>query len=154
MFRATAPPTAASVYLFYGLFGHLDPIASTIEILKIIAIRSVVEMECGLRFNMLCDDGNLISNRSSSSEKVMERIIVATTTLEIADCFPVMQALRQHLDRQSFIDRVQRQQQDYYARSQNCQQLTIDSGVQRFAAHRFYLMQRMNITSHHSTLEL
>jgi GNAT superfamily N-acetyltransferase len=141
----------------------------------------------------------------------MERIIIATTMQEIADCFPVMQELRQHLDRESFLDRVQRQQQEYnyqlvylqidgaipavagfriseslawgkflyiddlvtspdrrsqgygaklftwlvdYARSQNCQQLTLDSGVQRFAAHRFYLAQRMNITSHHFTLEL
>jgi GNAT superfamily N-acetyltransferase len=148
----------------------------------------------------------------------MEQIIIATTIQEIADCFPVMQELRPHLggkaslkeNRESFIDRVQRQQQDYnyrlvylyngaipavagfriseslawgkflyiddlvtspdrrsqgygaklftwlveYARSQNCQQLTLDSGVQRFAAHRFYLTQRMNITSHHFTLEL
>ena len=141
----------------------------------------------------------------------MERIIIATTIQEIADCFPVMQELRHHLDRESFIDRVQRQQQEYnyqliylqvdgaipavagfriseslawgkflyvddlvtsldrqsqgygaklfawlvdYARSQNCQQLTLDSGVQRFAAHRFYLARRMNITSYHFTLEL
>jgi GNAT superfamily N-acetyltransferase len=141
----------------------------------------------------------------------MERIIIATTMQEIADCFPVMQALRHHLDCESFIDRVQRQQQAYnyqliylqidgaipavagfriseslawgkflyvddlvtsldcrsqgygaklfawlvnYARSNNCQQLTLDSGVQRFAAHRFYLARRMNITSHHFTLEL
>jgi GNAT superfamily N-acetyltransferase len=41
-----------------------------------------------------------------------------------------------------------------YARAENCQQLTLDSGVQRFAAHRFYLRQRMEITSHHFTLKL
>jgi GNAT superfamily N-acetyltransferase len=41
-----------------------------------------------------------------------------------------------------------------YARTHNCQQLTLDSGVQRFAAHRFYLRQRMEITSHHFTLKL
>ncbi len=40
-----------------------------------------------------------------------------------------------------------------YARSNNCQQLTLDSGVQRFAAHRFYLHHRMEITSHHFTLK-
>ena len=39
-----------------------------------------------------------------------------------------------------------------YARTENCQQLTLDSGVQRFAAHRFYLRQRMEITSHHFTI--
>jgi GNAT superfamily N-acetyltransferase len=41
-----------------------------------------------------------------------------------------------------------------YARNHDCQQLTLDSGVQRFAAHRFYLRQRMEITSHHFTLNL
>jgi GNAT superfamily N-acetyltransferase len=41
-----------------------------------------------------------------------------------------------------------------YARTENCQQLTLDSGVQRFAAHRFYLHQRMEITSHHFTIKL
>jgi GNAT superfamily N-acetyltransferase len=41
-----------------------------------------------------------------------------------------------------------------YARTNHCQQLTLDSGVQRFAAHRFYLRQRMDITSHHFTLNL
>jgi GNAT superfamily N-acetyltransferase len=41
-----------------------------------------------------------------------------------------------------------------YAQTENCQQLTLDSGVQRFAAHRFYLHQRMEITSHHFTLKL
>jgi GNAT superfamily N-acetyltransferase len=41
-----------------------------------------------------------------------------------------------------------------YARTNGCQQLTLDSGVQRFAAHRFYLHHRMEITSHHFTLKL
>ncbi|MGZ5001726.1 MAG: GNAT family N-acetyltransferase, partial [Chthoniobacterales bacterium] len=30
----------------------------------------------------------------------------------------------------------------------------LDSGVQRFDAHRFYLMKRMKISSHHFSLEL
>jgi GNAT superfamily N-acetyltransferase len=41
-----------------------------------------------------------------------------------------------------------------YARAENCQQLNLDSGVQRFAAHRFYLRHRMEISSHHFTLHL
>ncbi|MEH2069748.1 MAG: GNAT family N-acetyltransferase [Nostoc sp.] len=41
-----------------------------------------------------------------------------------------------------------------YARNNSCQQLSLDSGVQRFAAHRFYLMQRMSIRSHHFSIEL
>jgi GNAT superfamily N-acetyltransferase len=31
----------------------------------------------------------------------------------------------------------------------DCRELHLDSGVQRFDAHRFYLRERMNITSHH-----
>ncbi|MEH2317158.1 GNAT family N-acetyltransferase [Nostoc sp.] len=41
-----------------------------------------------------------------------------------------------------------------YARNHQCEHLSLDSGVQRFAAHRFYLMQRMNITSHHFSIKL
>jgi GNAT superfamily N-acetyltransferase len=41
-----------------------------------------------------------------------------------------------------------------YAKSQDCEQLQLDSGVQRFAAHRFYLRKRMEITSHHFALKL
>ena len=41
-----------------------------------------------------------------------------------------------------------------YARQQKCEYLTLDSGVQRFAAHRFYLKRGMDITSHHFQLKL
>jgi GNAT superfamily N-acetyltransferase len=40
------------------------------------------------------------------------------------------------------------------ARRQGCDQLHLDSGVQRFAAHRFYLRQGMDITCHHFAREL
>jgi GNAT superfamily N-acetyltransferase len=40
------------------------------------------------------------------------------------------------------------------ARAAECVRLELDSGVQRFAAHRFYLMKRMIISSHHFSLEL
>jgi GNAT superfamily N-acetyltransferase len=36
-----------------------------------------------------------------------------------------------------------------FARLHNCRALTLDSGVQRFEAHRFYLRNRMRISSHH-----
>lgn len=36
-----------------------------------------------------------------------------------------------------------------HALSLGCNQLHLDSGVQRFAAHRFYLRERFNIGSHH-----
>jgi GNAT superfamily N-acetyltransferase len=41
-----------------------------------------------------------------------------------------------------------------YATNNDCKQLSLDSGVQRFAAHRFYLTQRMSITAHHFSIEL
>ena len=41
-----------------------------------------------------------------------------------------------------------------YAKEQGCEYLTLDSGVQRFAAHRFYLKRGMDITSHHFQLKL
>ena len=40
------------------------------------------------------------------------------------------------------------------ARRKGCRELTLDSGVQRFDAHRFYLLKRMKIASHHFALEL
>lgn len=40
------------------------------------------------------------------------------------------------------------------ARREKCAAFTLDSGVQRFDAHRFYLMKRMRIDSHHFSLPL
>ncbi len=40
------------------------------------------------------------------------------------------------------------------ARELECDQLHLDSGVQRFGAHRFYLRKRMDITSHHFAMKL
>ncbi|MGH8142281.1 MAG: GNAT family N-acetyltransferase [Steroidobacteraceae bacterium] len=39
-----------------------------------------------------------------------------------------------------------------YARQLGCRQLQLDSGVQRFAAHRFYLREGFHISSHHFAL--
>ncbi|MEL6319243.1 MAG: GNAT family N-acetyltransferase [Cyanobacteria bacterium J06626_14] len=36
-----------------------------------------------------------------------------------------------------------------YAKAHHCQQLHLDSGVQRFDAHRFYMNQGMAIRGHH-----
>lgn len=40
------------------------------------------------------------------------------------------------------------------AREQGCTNLELDSGVQRFDAHRFYFVNRMVISSHHFRLAL
>ena len=37
------------------------------------------------------------------------------------------------------------------ARKEGCEQLHLDSGVQRYPAHGFYLKNRLHITSHHFT---
>ncbi|QUJ69795.1 GNAT family N-acetyltransferase (plasmid) [Photobacterium sp. GJ3] len=39
-----------------------------------------------------------------------------------------------------------------YGRAQGCQQLHLDSGVQRFPAHRFYLREGFHIASHHFSI--
>lgn len=41
-----------------------------------------------------------------------------------------------------------------YAKESECRELHLDSGVQRFGAHRFYLQNRMEITCHHFELKL
>jgi GNAT superfamily N-acetyltransferase len=39
-----------------------------------------------------------------------------------------------------------------FARNQGCKQLHLDSGVQRFGAHRFYLRHGFNISAHHFSI--
>ena len=41
-----------------------------------------------------------------------------------------------------------------HARENDCDQFHLDSGVQRFGAHRFYLQKRMAIEAHHFGLKL
>jgi GNAT superfamily N-acetyltransferase len=139
-------------------------------------------------------------------------IKLATSVMEIEQCFPVMSQLRSHLLADNFTQQVQTQieagyhlayvyddqddqvsgvagfnigtnlawgkylyvadlvvdekvrSQGYgemlftwlikYAQDHNCQQFHLDSGVQRFAAHRFYLRHKMKISSHHFFLQL
>jgi GNAT superfamily N-acetyltransferase len=138
------------------------------------------------------------------------RIRVAETREDVARCFAVMVELRPHLDHDSFVEQVLRQQRQGYrlayvedagtvqacagyrlseslsfgrflyvddlvtastarsrgfgkelmdwlvteARAAGCAELHLDSGVQRFAAHRFYLRERMEIMAHHFRLKL
>jgi GNAT superfamily N-acetyltransferase len=41
-----------------------------------------------------------------------------------------------------------------FARKHGCEQFHLDSGVQRFDAHRFYLRHGMHISSHHFSLRI
>jgi len=40
------------------------------------------------------------------------------------------------------------------AREHGCENLELDSGVERFDAHRFYLLKRMNISSYHFRIRI
>ncbi|MFZ4765027.1 MAG: GNAT family N-acetyltransferase [Roseimicrobium sp.] len=42
----------------------------------------------------------------------------------------------------------------HIAKENECRELHLDSGVQRFGAHRFYLAKRMDITCHHFAMKL
>ncbi len=140
----------------------------------------------------------------------MAEIRLAESEEDVAACFPVMQELRTHLEREEFLRRVRLQRREGYelaclsaggavraaagfrvihnlfsgrvlyvddlvtgaahrsqghgaallgwlverARALGCDSLELDSGVQRFAAHRFYLLHRMEISSHHFRREL
>lgn len=41
-----------------------------------------------------------------------------------------------------------------YAKGHGCEQVHLDSGVQRFEAHKFYLRENFKIASHHFSQEL
>jgi GNAT superfamily N-acetyltransferase len=41
-----------------------------------------------------------------------------------------------------------------HARQNGCRVISLESGVQRFDAHRFYLRKKMKISSHHFSLDL
>jgi GNAT superfamily N-acetyltransferase len=137
-------------------------------------------------------------------------IRLAQTDRDIMLCFPVMAQLRTHLQKEEFLARIRRQEQEGYylvlleddgavravsgfrlgeslawgkhlyiddlvtdessrshgygqrlfdwlldfARARDCGQVHLDSGVQRFGAHRFYLRNRMDIGAHHFALSL
>jgi hypothetical protein len=67
---------------------------------------------------------------------------------------PVLQELRPHLDRPALaavlavgaalLRELERRTVEAW-----CTTIELDSGVQRFDAHRFYLRERFSITSHH-----
>ncbi len=143
-------------------------------------------------------------------EPVKEGIYEAIQSEQISACLPVMKTLREGVEEELFVARVQEQRREgyrlfYYLReskviavagcriSQNlawgrhlyiddlvslseerslgyggklmeflkqmaqeegCKQIHLDSGVQRFEAHRFYLNKGFRISSHHFTMEL
>ena len=54
--------------------------------------------------------------------------------------------------RSSGLGRVMMDWLKCHARQNECEQVHLDSGVQRFPAHRFYLREGFNIASHHFSI--
>ena len=54
--------------------------------------------------------------------------------------------------RSSGLGRVMMDWLKSHAREHECEQIHLDSGVQRFPAHRFYLREGFNIASHHFSM--
>ena len=137
-------------------------------------------------------------------------LYIAKTDEEITKCFSLMNILRPHHDKESFLSQVKEQMQDGYtmvyllaegecaclagyrvsrnlawgkhlyiddlvslqnkrsrgygkkvlsylvdiARTEGCKQIHLDSGVQRFEAHKFYLREGFKISSHHFSKQL
>lgn len=93
----------------------------------------------GLRFSAAyCDGGcrgvagwRVIANTSTLRKLYVDDLVTDAD----ARSSGVGHALLEHLEQQ--------------ARATGCAVIDLDSGVQRFDAHRFYLRERMAITSHH-----
>jgi hypothetical protein len=68
-------------------------------------------------------------------------IEIATTDEDIAACYPVLRQLRPKLEASTFVADVRRMQQRWLkteATRHGCNFLTLDSGLKRIGAHRFY----------------
>lgn len=93
----------------------------------------------GLRFTAAYDAGaclgvagwRIIDNTSAGRKLYVDDLVTTSTTRSTG----VGRALLDELERR--------------AREAGCSALDLDSGVQRFDAHRFYLRERFAITSHH-----
>lgn len=93
----------------------------------------------GLRFIAAYRDGRcvgvagwrIIASTNTTRKLYVDDLVTASASRSAG----VGRALLRHLEER--------------ARDAGCTVLDLDSGVQRFDAHRFYLRERMNITSHH-----
>jgi hypothetical protein len=65
----------------------------------------------------------------------------AESDADLEGCHPMMHQLRTHVPFDGWLEGL--------ARSRGCRVLALESGVQRFSAHRFRLRQRMEIRAHH-----
>lgn len=111
----------------------------------------------GLRFSAVfeTDTTNDTTNDTTTGAACLGvagwRIIANTSTgrkLYVDDLVTATEARSQGVGALMFRELVSR------ARAAGCRALELDSGVQRFDAHRFYLRERMAISAHHFTMPL
>jgi GNAT superfamily N-acetyltransferase len=98
----------------------------------------------GLRFTL--------ANRQGACVGVAGWRIIATTVagrkLHVDDLVTADAHRSTGVGRALLADLLQR------AAAAGCTLLDLDSGVQRFGAHRFYLRERMALTAHHFTMQV
>ena len=93
----------------------------------------------GLRFLAACDDGRCVAvagwrivNGTSTIRKLYIDDLVTDEAFRSSGCGHVL------------LEELERRAVDA-----GCTSIELDSGVQRFDAHRFYLRERMDIVAHH-----
>jgi GNAT superfamily N-acetyltransferase len=101
----------------------------------------------GLRFTAAYDDGPDDSCLGVAGWRVVD------TTAALRKLY-VDDLVTTHLSRSNGVGRALLALLEGRARAAGCATLELDSGVQRFDAHRFYLRERFAITSHHFTKPL
>jgi GNAT superfamily N-acetyltransferase len=103
-----------------------------------------LQQDCGYELADLEDGGQV---RSVAGFRLLENL-AAGRILYVDDLVTDSMCRSQGFGKTLFAWLVQR------ARDERCRYLELDSGVQRFDAHRFYLTSRMIISSHHFALKL
>jgi GNAT superfamily N-acetyltransferase len=98
----------------------------------------------GYRLLALTDDGAV---RALAGYRVMEMLAYGRSLY--VDDLVTDNTQRSHGYGKALLDWL-----NEYARSQQCVRLHLDSGVQRFDAHRFYFRERMHISAYHFSLQL
>lgn len=98
----------------------------------------------GLRFTALYDDGRCVAVAGW-------RIIYSTSSIRklYVDDLITDSKMQSKGYGHALLSELEKR-----AVNEGCKRLDLDSGVQRFDAHRFYLRERMHISSHHFVKEL
>jgi GNAT superfamily N-acetyltransferase len=107
-------------------------------------VRRMTERE-GYRLAYVEDAGEITA---VAGFRFMELLFVGGTVLYVDDL------ITDKVQRSRGYGRVLMEWLSQHARENGCMELHLDSGVQRFDAHRFYFAERMHISSYHFRLKL